>query len=302
MHNRKTLLCFTALSTTAFVCIGAVAAESSAPNGQLDEIIVTSRRTSETLQTTPVAVTAINAAELDRRQVSQLADLQRSTPNLSIGGAGTGPASIVYLAIRGEAQNAPGSTSDPAVGIYVDGVYYGRPVIGNLGVLDLASAEILRGPQGTLFGRNTTGGALNLTTQQPTNKFEGYVKAGIGNYNQRQTDVVVNIPLKDDELAARFAVRYDERDGYGNNPITGKDLGDIDTESFARATIRWSPTDLPLTLTVTSDYTHYKDNGTMYASFVNPTHVVVPAGGFGPGTPAVTTADLLAMGGVSNPT
>src|SRR5437762_1368593 len=80
---------------------------------------------------------------------------------------GAGPATIVYLAIRGQAQNSPNSFSDAAVGIYIDGVYVGRPIVGNLGFLDPASAEVLRGPQGTLFGRNTTGGALNLTTAQP---------------------------------------------------------------------------------------------------------------------------------------
>src|SRR3546814_4179390 len=96
--------------------------------------------------------------------------LPLSTPALSIVTGGTGPATIVYLAIRGQAQNSPNSFSDASVGIYIDGVYVGRPMVGNLGFLDMASAEVLRGPQGTLFGRNTTGGALNLTTAQPTNK------------------------------------------------------------------------------------------------------------------------------------
>src|SRR3546814_5774006 len=83
-------------------------------------------------------------------------DLQRATPGLSIAGAGTGPSSIVYMAIRGNAQNSPNSASDAAVGIYVDGVYYGRPIIGNLGLLDMANAEILRGTQGTLRSEEHT--------------------------------------------------------------------------------------------------------------------------------------------------
>src|SRR3546814_11576406 len=92
----------------------------------------------------------------------------------------------IYMAIRGNAQNSPNSASDAAVGIYVDGVYYGRPIIGNLGLLDMANAEILRGTQGTLFGRNTTGGALNLTTTQPGGDFTGYALLEIGRASCRE--------------------------------------------------------------------------------------------------------------------
>src|SRR3546814_18184372 len=94
---------------------------------------------------------------------------------------------------RGQAQNSPNPFSDASVGIYIDGVYVGRPMVGNLGFLDMASAEVLRGPQGPLFGRNTTGGALNLTTAQPTNKLEGYIQPGIGNRSEERrggTEVV----------------------------------------------------------------------------------------------------------------
>jgi iron complex outermembrane receptor protein len=99
----------------------------------LEEIVVTARRAAESIQTTPVAVTALSNAMLTQRQVVDVADLQRVAPNVTIGGAGTGPSSLVYLAIRGEAQNSPNSASDNSVGIYVDGVYIARPIIGNLG-------------------------------------------------------------------------------------------------------------------------------------------------------------------------
>ena len=104
-----------------------------ASNGGLEEIVVTARRAAESIQTTPVAVTALSNAMLTQRQVVDVADLQRVAPNVTIGGAGTGPSSLVYLAIRGEAQNSPNSASDNSVGIYVDGVYIARPIIGNLG-------------------------------------------------------------------------------------------------------------------------------------------------------------------------
>ncbi|MDB5422688.1 MAG: tonB dependent receptor family protein [Phenylobacterium sp.] len=256
--------------TVLTLASAAHAAEAANPN-QLEEVVVTARRTGESLQTTPVAVTAITAQAMAQRQQLTVADLQRATPNLSFGGAGTGPASIVYLAIRGNAQNSPNSASDAAVGIYVDGVYYGRPIIGNLGLMDLESVEVLRGPQGTLFGRNTTGGALNLTTKRPTGAFEGYVRGGLGNYDSRVAEAVVNVPLQGEQLAVRLAARYDERSGYGSNPINGRDLANINAETFGRATVRFAPESLPLVLTVAADYTRYRDDGTMTAlAVVNP--------------------------------
>ncbi len=247
---------------------------ASQPNSHtstgLQDIIVTARRTNEKLQTTPVAVTALNNQTLLTRQIAEVTDLARATPALSIGTGGTGPASIVYLAIRGEAQNSPNSFSDNAVGIYIDGVYVGRPLVGNLGFLDMASAEILRGPQGTLFGRNTTAGALNLTTAQPTDKFEGYVKAGVGSFDQRVGEAVVNVPLTSD-LSARFAGRYDKHAGYFPNPYLGHAQGDVAGEYYGRGTVKWAPNSLPVTLTVSGDYTHYRDHGNASSiSAINP--------------------------------
>jgi len=237
----------------------------------LEDIIVTARRTSEALQSTPVAVTALNNEALVEKQVAEVTDLARTTPSLSVGTGGTGPASIVYLAIRGQAQNSPNSFSDAAVGIYIDGVYVGRPIVGNLGFLDPASAEVLRGPQGTLFGRNTTGGALNLTTAQPTQDLGGYVKAGVGNYDMRVYEGVINIPLSD-ELAARFAGRYNKRDGYFPNPALGYAQGGIKGEYYIRGSLKWESKALPITLNLGGDYTHYRDTGNATAvAAINPT-------------------------------
>ncbi|MDB5686163.1 MAG: hypothetical protein JWR77_752 [Rhizorhabdus sp.] len=247
----------------------AAAADAPADTG-LQEIIVTARRTNEKLQSTPVAVTALTSQSLLEKQVSQVTDLARATPSLSIGTGGTGPASIVYLAIRGQAQNSPNSFSDPAVGIYIDGVYVARAIVGNLGFLDPASAEILRGPQGTLFGRNTTGGALNLTTAQPVDHLEGYVKAGYGNYNSRVLEGVLNVPLAP-ELAARFAGRYNAHDGYFSNPFFGHKQGDVAGEYYGRGTVKWTPSNLPITWTISGDYTHYRDHGNPVAvAAINP--------------------------------
>lgn len=277
-YNR--ILMVTAASVSAIACSGAALAqdggqsqaESESSSGGLTDIVVTARRTSENLQTVPVAVTALTPEKLEERQVVQVTDLMRTAPSLSIGTGGTGPATIVYLAIRGQAQNSPNSFSDAAVGIYIDGVYVGRPMVGNLGFLDAAGAEVLRGPQGTLFGRNTTGGALNLTTQQPKlGVTEGYVKIGLGNYSQRVAEAVVNLPVGE-ELSVRLAGRYMERDGYHPNLSTGIANGGVKGEYYGRGTIKWEPSSLPLTLTVSGDYMNYKDTGNAVAvAAINPT-------------------------------
>ncbi len=238
----------------------------------IGDIVVTARRTSENIQTVPVAVTALTPQALQNRQIVQVLDLARVAPSLSVGTGGTGPASIVYLAIRGQAQNSPNSFSDTAVGIYIDGVYVARPIVGNLGFLDAAGAEVLRGPQGTLFGRNTTGGALNLTSNQPTQEFGGYAKVGFGDYSQHVVEGVVNAPLND-EIAVRVAGRFDDHSGYFPNPVFGRAQGDVAADWFGRATVKWKPKSLPITVTLTADHVYYRDHG-------NPTAVAAanPAG------------------------
>jgi iron complex outermembrane recepter protein len=284
-HFRSAFLTTTALAMGMAAASPAFAQEATPPQadvaeeGGLGDIIVTARKTSESLQSVPVAVTALNTLELASKQVLEVTDLARTAPSLTISTGGTGPASIVYLAIRGQAQNSPNSLSDTSVGIYIDGVYVARPIVGNLGFLDLGSAEVLRGPQGTLFGRNTTGGALNLTTHQPTDKFEGYVKAGLGDYQQRVFEGVLNVPLGT-ELAARFAGRYTEHDGYFKNNQIGYPQGSVNGEYTLRGTVKWEPSSLPIKLTITGEYVNAKDNGNATAvAAINPAILSSPAYG-----------------------
>lgn len=246
----------------------------------IGDIVVTARKTEESLQSVPVAVTALDARDLAAKQVFEVTDLARTAPSLTISTGGTGPASIVYLAIRGQAQNSPNSLSDTSVGIYIDGVYVARPIVGNLGFLDLRSAEVLRGPQGTLFGRNTTGGALNLTTNQPVlGAFEGSVKLGVGNYDQRVVEGVVNVPLGD-QFALRFAGRYHEHDGYFKNPVIGYPQGEVKNDTVLRGTARYEPSALPLKFTVTGEYVKYRDSGNATAvAAINPAVLSLPAYG-----------------------
>jgi iron complex outermembrane receptor protein len=278
LRTRRALLATTGLSLGILAGTPAFAQDAPAEPeaGGITQIVVTARRTSENMQSTPVAVTALDEAALEQRQVFAVTDLARTAPSLTISTGGTGPSSIVYLAIRGQAQNSPNSVSDSSVGIYIDGVYVARPIVGNLGFLDAASAEVLRGPQGTLFGRNTTGGALNLTTNQPRDTFEGLFRVGAGNYDQRVVEGMLNVPMGD-ELAVRFAGRYTEHDGYFDNPVTGSSEGAVTGDYIGRATLRWAPSSVPITLTLTGELVDYKDTGSATATVaINPAVLARP--------------------------
>jgi len=249
------------------VCICATApaladpeVSSAESSGGLEEIVVTARKTSESLQTTPVAVSAFTTASLAQQQIVMVDDLQRAAPDIAIGGGGTGPTSIVYLAIRGEGQNSPNSASDNAAGIYIDGVYIGRPIVGNQGFLDVSHVEVLRGPQGTLFGRNTTGGALTVQSNQPTDKFEGHATIGYGNFSSKNAELVVNLPI-DSQLSTRFAARYGRHDAYYPNPETGGGQLALTHDFAGRASIKYTPTDIPLVVTLAADTADMRDTG-----------------------------------------
>ena len=255
-HRFLALLLTVGLAMPAWVSAQSAPAAktAAAAAGGLEEIVVTARKTEETLQTTPVAVTALSEAALELHQVVQISSLQSSVPDLTIGGAGTGPSTIVYMAIRGEGQNSPNSASDAAVGIYLDGVYFARPLIGNLGLLDVSRAEVLRGPQGTLFGRNTTGGAVSITSNQPTGKFEGSAEVGYGNFNDLTGQVVLNAPIMGDELAARVAFRDHSHDAYYRNLVPGgTDPAKLKDDYAGRFTLRYAPSSIPLVMSLSAD-------------------------------------------------
>ena len=257
----------------------APAEEETADQGGIAEIIVTARKSSENIQSVPVAVTALSADDLASKQVFEVTDLARTAPSLTISTGGTGPASIVYLAIRGQAQNSPNSLSDSSVGIYMDGVYVARPIVGNLGFLDMASAEVLRGPQGTLFGRNTTGGALNLTSNRPSNEYEGMLKVGFGNYNYQSIEGMVNAPVSD-EAGIRIAGRYGKRDGYFRNNKIGYPQGSIDKDLVLRGTLVYAPAESNLKFTLIGDLVRYADDGNATAvAAINPGVLSLPAYG-----------------------
>jgi iron complex outermembrane receptor protein len=198
-------------------------------NGEraLDRIRVTARKREETLQQVPVAVTAFTPEALDKLNVRDLGDLDAQVPNLTIYAA-RGSTSTVTAYIRGVGQADPLWGVDPGVGIYLDDVYVARPQGALLDVFDVERIEVLRGPQGTLYGKNTIGGAIKYISKGLPKQLDGFGSITIGNYNELDVKAAVGGPIGGDDsgLRGRVSVASMNRDGFGTNTFTGQDVSD----------------------------------------------------------------------------
>ncbi|KQX18184.1 MULTISPECIES: TonB-dependent receptor [unclassified Sphingomonas] len=192
-------------------------ATATATGGGLEEIIVTARRREEALQDTPISVSALSSATLERSNVQALDDITRLMPNVAI------QAQSGFLAgntafIRGIGSQEPLLSVDSPVGIYIDGVYIGRNNASNLELVDLERIEVLRGPQGTLFGRNTTGGAISMVTKKPAAEFGIEQKIQIAEYDEYASRTRIDTGLLGDSgVSATLSYMHRQRDGYLNN-------------------------------------------------------------------------------------
>jgi len=197
---------------------------SSVATAQIEEIIVTATKRAESIQDVPISISAYSGDFLEKSDIRTLQDLSLYAPNFTM--AYSSQATNARIIIRG-IGSVGNSGIETSVGVFVDGVYYPRPgsVIGNL--LDIEAAEVLRGPQGTLFGRNTAAGALNIRTRDPSDEFGGYVQAGVGDFSAYSLEGAVNVPLSD-RAAGRLAIKYADRDGYGFNTLTDTEVGERD--------------------------------------------------------------------------
>ena len=244
--------------------------------GALEEVIVTAQKRAQNLQDIPIAVSAFSTADIERRNVSNIAQLADFTPNVifdtttSISGLSSGAA----VFIRGIGQIDFGLTTDPGVGTYVDGVYMSRSVGGVLDTLDIERIEILRGPQGTLFGRNTMGGALNITSQRPGREFGGLAELTLGDYDRIDVRAAVDLPLGD-TLGLRLAASSKQRDGYVDRLLVGDALGDENRQSF-RASLLWTPSDR-FEVYATADYAQIDEAsaGSVLAGITQAPNVIV---------------------------
>jgi iron complex outermembrane receptor protein len=229
----------------------------------LESIVVTARRREERLQDTPIAVTALSAAALERQQVVATTDLDKVAPNLQFHSYGTltGNNSAAQVFIRGIGQTDATPAVDPGVGIYIDEVYMGRSVGGAMEFRDIANVQILRGPQGTLFGRNTIGGAVLLTTNSPGEDAGSSVRLGLGEDNLHELFAAFDLPINE-QWAARLSLGGRERDGYVTRVSDGVDLGN-EKMYTGQAALRWKPSDA-LAFTLRGDYTNEDENGSPF--------------------------------------
>jgi len=211
------------------LCVGianSAAAQESAPIGLLGEVVVTAQRREENLQTTPVAVTALSAEDLARRGVDDIVDLDQHVVNLSMISGQGGGSTQMQMSIRGVGQSDFILTADQSVGLYLDGVYIPRSIGAALDLVDIQRVEVLRGPQGTLFGRNTTAGAVQIIPQPPQEGLSGTAEVTAGSYERLDVKASANVPLGSDRVLSRFSVASLNQDGYGDRLFQGTDGGD----------------------------------------------------------------------------
>lgn len=227
------------------------------------DIVVTARRRDESLQTTPVAVTAFNGSLIAARNITNLQDIGRQTPNLQIS-AGRSSNSIGFVFIRGIGQADDNPAADPGVAQYVDDVYLGRLQGALLNVNDVRSIEVLRGPQGTLYGKNTIGGAIKFTSKVPDDVVSARATAGYGNYDAYRLSGSLSLPLVTGKLAARVSGEYVRDDGFMENRFDGRRTNNTDRLS-GRFILRGTPTDT-LELLLSIDGSH--DRSRPYHGFL----------------------------------
>lgn len=208
-----------------------------------ETIVVTARKREESLQETPIAVSAFTGRGLEARGVQSTEGLAQITPNLTLQNnpSFSGASNSAAIYIRGIGQQDFVPTVEPGVGVYVDGVYVARSLGSILDLVDFERVEVLRGPQGTLFGRNTIGGAISVTTKAPTQDFEGSGSIGIGTDNQIIAKGSINVPLTP-AAALRASVGYFNQDGYVTRTFDKLKLGDSDRLT-GRVALRVEPTD-----------------------------------------------------------
>ncbi len=204
----------------------------------------------------PISISAYSGEFLEELGLKTLEDVARLAPNFYISNSSQQTNNRIVIRGVGSVGN---SGIEPSVGVFIDGVYYPRPgsVIGTM--LDVKLVEVLRGPQGTLFGRNTPMGALNITTNNPTSEFEGLFELGYGNYNALEVGAMASGPLGD-TIGGRIAIKYLDRDGYGENTFNGEDFGARD-DLVIRGKLSFDFSD-NFSLLLTADYAEINAEGT----------------------------------------
>ncbi|MDA5192529.1 TonB-dependent receptor [Govanella unica] len=241
----------------------ATAAEPNADVGYtLEEIVVTAQKREERLQDTPISITAFTGAALAEKSVFNLQAIAQFTPNVEINnGRADGGGSSFNAYIRGIGQQDFLFPTEPGVGLYVDGVYLARTSGGTLALSDIARIEVLRGPQGTLYGKNTVGGAINIYSLQPdaNGPVTGAIEGTTGRFNRSDVKAHVMFPIIDGVLAAKISGAALHRNGFGERVQDGRDLGN-ENKQVGRFELRWTPSSA-WDISLRGDFQRQKQNG-----------------------------------------
>jgi iron complex outermembrane recepter protein len=222
---KSTLCSVSTLAISLFLAAAPQAAMAQAADADantVEEIVVTAQKRSQSLQDVSASVSAVTGESLANQKIGNLEDLQSIVPSVNIGN----DFNQAKLFIRGVGANTSTTGSSTGVALHVDGAYVARAEAQLTSLFDLERLEVLRGPQGSLYGRNAVGGSINLITAKPTKDFSGYVRGTYGNYNQIVTEAAINLPISD-SLRIRIAGKTEDRDGFGRNPTTGVDVDDL---------------------------------------------------------------------------
>ncbi len=239
--------------TARTACALAVTSFLAFPNpasASVEEVLVTAQRREQNIQDVPIALTALSADEMEARQIDEPLDVVNYVPNL-FGGNNTGLGTANSYYLRGIGNTESIATFDAPVGTYVDNIYIARQNGNNVSFFDVERIEVLRGPQGTLFGRNTTGGAVSIHMKKPAEEFGGYAEISLGDFDRAMVRGSVDVPISD-TLLTKFSAFWLEEDGFVENRTTGDDLNG-DEAYGVRADLRFSPSDA-ITWDVSAEY------------------------------------------------
>lgn len=282
------------ITTGALAQEAAPPADTEASQGGIEDIVVTARRTSEAAQTIPVAITAFGSQQLSDANVEGIADIAKQTPNFFVQTSSADPTGVL-LTIRGQSQQDSILTIESPIGVYVDGVNYIRSSNLETALFDTERVEVLRGPQGTLFGKNTTGGAINITTRQPDlSGVGGYVQASGATHDRYDVGAVLNLPLMTDKLGVRLVGRWLDNGALGVNGL-GDGIGGREQVAFRANTLFETDS---VSWAISADYTRTKgDAPVSKLAFVSP----FPSPAPGTPNPAPALIDIAISQGILNP-
>lgn len=269
----KSHLAIGAVAVSLFAATGAKAqdqGQDEAARSDGREILVTARKIEENIQDVPIAITAFSGETFAEAGLTEFADIARLTPNFDVSPNGATGSLFANVTIRGQSGGFITLNADQAVGININGAPITRGTSLFTNLFDIEQIEILKGPQGTLFGKNTTGGVVNVTTKAPElGVFSGYVEGTYGSFERTELEGVINVPLGEN-AALRLGAAKTDRDGFGEGGIgatltlTGRDLAD-DDETFVRGSLLVEPSD-GISIRINADYHDVDESGSIFRS------------------------------------